>query len=1007
MPLHSYPHRPLLGRLLHQPQVFAGRAILGLGLLCLSSAWNGAAMAAAAESGESGNVFPQGRFDAMNVGPADMKQGTGSKQGADPGNWARLSDLLARAGWRLEKSWTLKEHPEYKLYASLTNRDAKATVVARTRLSLQPDWKRLVVQTYLAGRNLQPAPSLTKSAPSSAKAASSPPKLVRQQSGGLPLGKRETSLAAVRLSFENSRHRRIGAYIDTLSLKRASSFRLMEKVLDVPAGAAYLCVEPTLAAYTGELCVDDIAVWDGSEGAGVNPSVLARRAGLQQATSANRFGKATTSASRFGKATTAASRFGKATTRFAERPSPFGKAASPSEESDLLSPASVVSQLNKEHPRLLLDARQFAALTRQVHSSPVLKPWYQQLRAEAQSLLSKPPSTYEIPDGLRLLTTCRQVQRRVYTLAFVYQIERDPRYSQRAWQELEAAAKFPDWNPRHFLDTAEMTHAFAIGYDWLYAVWTPEQRQLLRSAMVEKGLKPALACYRGRHAWAWWVQATHNWNHVCNGGIGLGALALGDVEPQICEEILQEALRSLPPALQQFNPDGGSAEGPTYWDYAMSYTVLFLAALESSANKDFGLTGHFDVARSGLFPVALKGPTGRAFNFADGGERAWGISAMFWLARKSDRPSVALHRSRFLNLPSSLAHALDIVWSAPLPFLPRLAGPVSAAQAKATSPEATQKRAVELDPADGIPPAIAAAGSAGGAAQAGKAPAAGKAAGADNATVTPVPAIVASPDNLPLSSYFRGAEVVTMRSAWDDPQAVFVGFKAGDNAANHAHLDLGSFVLDALGQRWAIDLGTEDYNLPGYFEAARGQYYRVRAEGHNTLVVNPDKGVDQIPALCRIVRYEATAQRTYAVADLSAAYQRAGAQVQRGVALLNSRQVLVQDEIDATRPSEVWWFLHTRAAVQVSPDGKTATLSQGGKRLQARVLAPEGAVFSVREAQPLPASPNPPGQDRNAGVRKLAVHLTGIQNSRLAVLLSPLQGEEAVTVPALSSLAEW
>ena len=40
-----------------------------------------------------------------------------------------------------------------------------------------------------------------------------------------------------------------------------------------------------------------------------------------------------------------------------------------------------------------------------------------------------------------------------------------------------------------------------------------------------------------------------------------------------------------------------------------------------------------------------------------------------------------------------------------------------------------------------------------------------------------------------------------------DAEALFIGFKAGDNRVNHSHLDLGTFVLDALGQRWAIDLG--------------------------------------------------------------------------------------------------------------------------------------------------------------------------------------------------------
>jgi hypothetical protein len=65
------------------------------------------------------------------------------------------------------------------------------------------------------------------------------------------------------------------------------------------------------------------------------------------------------------------------------------------------------------------------------------------------------------------LSASRQVLDRVRTLALVSRFYGDRRYSNRAWQELEAAAAFPDWNPSHFLHTAEMTHAFALGYDWL------------------------------------------------------------------------------------------------------------------------------------------------------------------------------------------------------------------------------------------------------------------------------------------------------------------------------------------------------------------------------------------------------------------------------------------------------------------------------------------------------------------------------------------------------------
>jgi hypothetical protein len=70
---------------------------------------------------------------------------------------------------------------------------------------------------------------------------------------------------------------------------------------------------------------------------------------------------------------------------------------------------------------------------------------------------------------------------------------------------------------------------------------------------------------------------------------------------------------------------------------------------------------------------------------------------------------------------------------------------------------------------------------------------------------------------------------------------------------------------------------------------------------------------------------------------------------------------------------------------------------------------PADAKFELRDAQPLPASPHPEGQAKNERVRKLAIHLTGISDARLAVLLVPKLSpdEQANLALKLSPLSEW
>jgi hypothetical protein len=593
------------------------------------------------------------------------------------------------------------------------------------------------------------------------------------------------------------------------------------------------------------------------------------------------------------------------------------------------SATNIFAHLNMAHPRLLATKADFAQLKDRIAAESQLQSWHKNLQAQAQDILNAAPSRYEIPDGLRLLATSRRVVQRVYTLALLYRLDGDQRYAERAWKELAAAADFSDWNPRHFLDTAEMTHAFAIGYDWLYDVWSPEQRATLQRAVVEKGFGPAMKLYRTHSSW---TRMHHNWNQVCNGGIGMGALALAEVEPQVAGEALHDALESVQIAMAEFSPDGAWKEGPGYWNYATSYNVVLLAGLQTALGTDFGLSGIGAFKETGVFPIYLTGPLGRTFNYADGGDHTLYAPQMFWLAREFKQPVCAWYESR-TKAPS----ALDLLWFDPAGVSPKSAG-------------------------------------------------------------------------LPLDKYYRGAEVALMRSGWDNPTALYVGFKAGDNKANHSHLDLGSFVFDAAGARWAMDLGADDYNLPGYFGGQRWNYYRLRAEGQNALVINPGNGPDQDPtAATRIVRFESTPNRSFAVADLTPAYAKNARRVWRGIALLDRDKVLVQDEIQADKPVEVWWFMHTPAGVSVESDGRVARLKQVGAELHAEILSPLGARFEMMDAEPLPSSPHPAGQARNERVKKLVVHLTGISDSRLAVLLVP--GGSRDTRPSqtveLSALSEW
>ena len=607
-----------------------------------------------------------------------------------------------------------------------------------------------------------------------------------------------------------------------------------------------------------------------------------------------------------------------------------------------VSPDSLLARLKPEHPRLLASLDDFERIKNNLFSERLIINWYSELQSLANSILRQNTSTYELPDGVRLLSVSRRVLERVETLAMMYRLTGKREYVDRTWDELVAAADFPDWNPNHFLDTAEMTRAFALAYDWLYDVWTDEERDFIRAAMVEKGLRPALAGFRGTAPWRnQWARRTNNWNFVCNSGITMGALAIAEDEPELAKELIREALFSVNFAIDRFAPDGAWDEGLGYWNYSIRYLIPFIASLQSALGTDFGLTATPGLAETGYFPIYLVGPNG-SFNFADSGSGTVRTPELFWLDNTYDVPAFSWWQRQHTSPGSAAARCL--LWYRP-------------------------SAGAEFEP---------------------------------------------TPDRLPLDRYFRETEVVTFRSAWEDGKAAFAGMKAGINAAHHNDMDVGTFVFDALGVRWIEALGADDYNLPGYFDYNRGRwnYYRKRPEGRNTIVLNPGEGPGQdllTDSPARFVFHRFTDAEAVAIADLTPAYASQAAKVHRGIALFDRRrQLLIQDEITTLKPSEFWSFMHTSAAIEISEDGRVATLTSGNRRMKATILSPPEATWISMPAEPLPGSPNPPGQAVNAGVRKLAVHLQDVTDLRLVVQLTPLEkGVYAPFSPEVIPLDEW
>ena len=160
------------------------------------------------------------------------------------------------------------------------------------------------------------------------------------------------------------------------------------------------------------------------------------------------------------------------------------------------------------------------------------------------------------------------------------------------------------------------------------------------------------------------------------------------------------------------------------------------------------------------------------------------------------------------------------------------------------------------------------------------------------------------PPKIPLHWQGEGSVPIPLhRSSWTDPNATFIGLKAGSPSANHGQMDTGSFVLDADTVRWALDLGSEGYhgiesrgmNLWDRSQNSdRWTIFRQNNRGHNTLVI--DGRSQRAAGRATIVDFSTGETFPHTVIDMSSVYEVQAKSVRRGVALLGSGGVLIRDE---------------------------------------------------------------------------------------------------------------
>lgn len=538
-----------------------------------------------------------------------------------------------------------------------------------------------------------------------------------------------------------------------------------------------------------------------------------------------------------------------------------------------------------QHPRLLFTSNEEIQVRKLIKENQEAQELARFLKNRADSLITLAQIPYEMNRYGNMLYTSRAYVERLGILALAYRLYGEKMYLNAAEQTLQWVCNYPDWDPKHYLDTAEMTTAVAIAYDWLYTALPASTKKLVKKSIYKNAISRVLQEYEKGGPGSWAKRET-NWNVVCNTGMVLGTLAVAEDYPQEARTILENAARFMPNCLKHFAPDGVCYEGPSYWGYTASYLSLYLKAVTDNGG-DKGKIGQLPgIEHTALYYKRTLSPTGRIFNFANAHEEALNTPAFFLFSKLYHQSEVAEWYRGEIKKTIRQQQPLHQLFYLSLPWY-------------------------------------------------------------DNTHPNPLAA-------LPKLEVYHNSinDIIVVNGKRNVQGSIFLTAKGGKPMQAHQQMDCGTFVLESEGVRWTDDLGSDDYNLPGFWDykpgGQRWKYFRNNNLSHNTISINHQ--VQYAAGKAFVCEEKTDIVQPYAKLDMTSLYKNQAESVFRTFTLTDDQTVEVKDEIKLSdTQSTVSWSVITKATVETN--GNKAHLTHNGKHFYIQIVSPTNVTFTSRPAQ--------------------------------------------------------
>jgi len=210
------------------------------------------------------------------------------------------------------------------------------------------------------------------------------------------------------------------------------------------------------------------------------------------------------------------------------------------------------------------------------------------------------------------------------------------------------------------------------------------------------------------------------------------------------------------------------------------------------------------------------------------------------------------------------------------------------------------------------------------------------------------------PKNLPLDRAFYGVGWAALHTDLTRPQHdLMVMFKSSPfGSVSHSHADQNSFVIMKGGHGLAIPGGARfpQHGSPFHEE------YTQQTLAHNALLIDGQgqRNRDDTAA-GRLVDIRTSPQLAYVAGDAHRCYPQSLKKYLRHVVLLRPSIVVVVDELEAERPVEATWLMHTKQESVLDPESQSFTVRRDTERMAVHLAGSASALdFSQTDEWPVP-----------------------------------------------------